>query len=103
MFKKLFSNLANDLVRMLLAAIKKFGMESVEYYHTNMFNSNAERLTFQTVQIKYVSNLLCDINKATGIDNLSGTFLKDGADIFTMPITQIAIYPSNSATFRKTI
>ena len=88
---------------MLPAAIKKFGLESVEYYHTNMFNSNAKRLTFQTFQIKYISNLLCDINKATGIDNLSGTFLKDGADIFTMPVTQIAIYPSNSATFRKTI
>ena len=56
-----------------------------------MFDSNPERVTFQTIQTKYISNLLqnCDINKAVGIDNLSGRFLKDGADILTMPTMHI--------------
>ena len=31
----------------------------------------------------------CDINKAAGIDDLSGRFLKDGADILTIPIIQL--------------
>ena len=56
-----------------------------------MFNLNPKKIHFQTIQSRYISDLLknCDINKATGIDELSGRFLKDGADILTMPITQI--------------
>ena len=54
-----------------------------------MFNLNPKRLTFQTIQTRYISDLLknCDINKAAGIDNLSSR--KDGIDILTMLITQI--------------
>ena len=56
-----------------------------------MFNFCPKKLTFQTIQTRYISDLLknCDINKAAGTDDLSGRFLKDGADILTMPITQI--------------
>ena len=91
MFKKLFSNLANDLVQQLPAAGNKFGNISVEDYYNDMFNLYPKKLTFQTIQIRYISDLLknCDINKAARIDYLSGRFLKDGADILTMPITQI--------------
>ena len=48
-----------------------------------MFNWNPKRLTFQIIQTKYISDFLknCDINKAAKINNLSGRFLKDGADI----------------------
>ena len=89
-FKKLFSNLANDLVQKLPAAAKKFGNKSAEDYY-NMFNLNPKKLTFQTIQTRYISDLIknCDINKAAGTDELSGRFLKDGADILTIPITQI--------------
>ena len=38
MFKKLFSNLANDLVQKLPAAANKFGNKSVEDYYNDMFN-----------------------------------------------------------------
>ena len=30
-----------------------------------------------------------ELNRAAGIDNLSGRFLKDGINVLTMPITQI--------------
>ena len=30
-----------------------------------------------------------EVNKAAGIDNISGRFLKDGADILAIPVTQI--------------
>ena len=47
-----------------------------------MFNLNPKRLTFQTIQTQILLRLKnCDINKATGIGNLSGRFLKDRADI----------------------
>ena len=89
MFKKSFSNLANDLIQKLPAAAKTFGNKSVEDYCNDMFKLNPKKLTFQTIQTRYISDLLknCDINKAAGIDDLSGNFLKDGADILTMPIT----------------
>ena len=90
MFKKIFSNLASSLVQKLPAAAKKFGNKSVEDYYKDMFNLNP-KLHFQTIQSRYIPDLLknCDINKAAGIDDLSGRFLKDGANILTMPITQI--------------
>ena len=91
MFKKLFSNLANDLVHKLPAVAKRFGNKSVEDYYNDMFNLNLKKLTFQTIQTRYISDLIKDwhINKAGGIDDLSGRFLKDGADILTISITQI--------------
>ena len=91
MFKKLFSNLANDLVQKLPTAPNKFGNKSVEDYYNDMFNFYPKKITFQAIQTKCISDLLknCDTNKAAGIDNLSGRFLKDGADILTMPITQV--------------
>ena len=54
-----------------------------------MFNLNPKKLTFQKIQTRYILDLIknCDINKAAGIDDLSGRFLKDGAGILTMPIT----------------
>ena len=91
MFKKLFSNLANDLVQKLPAAANKFGNKSAEDYYNDMFDFYPKKLTFQTIQTRYISDLLknCDTNKAAGIDDLSGRFLKDGADILTIPITQL--------------
>ena len=56
-----------------------------------MFNLYPKKLTFQTIQTRYISDLLknCDANKAAGIDDLSGWFLKDGGDTLTIPISQI--------------
>ena len=90
MFKKLFSNLANDLVQKLPAAAKKFGNKSVQDNYNGKFNLNPKK-TFQTIQTRYISDLSknCSINKAAGSDDLYGRFLKDGADILIMPITQI--------------
>ena len=91
MFKKLSSNLANDLVQKLPAADNKFGNKSAKDYCNNMFNFYPKKLTFQTIQTRYISDLLkhCGTNKAAGIDDLSGRFLKNDADILTIPITQL--------------
>ena len=91
MFKKLSSNLANDLVQKLPAADNKFGNKSVKDYYNNMFNFYPKKLTFQTIQTRYISDLSknCDTNKAAESDDLSDRFSKDGADILTTTITQI--------------
>ena len=56
-----------------------------------MFNLYPKKLTFQTIQTRHISDLLknCDANKAVGIDDLSGRFLKDGGNILTITISQI--------------
>ena len=91
MFKILFSNLANDLAQKLPMAANKFCNKSIEHYYNDIFNLYPKKLTFQTIQTRYISDLLknCDSNKAAGNDDLSGRFLKDGVDILTIPITQI--------------
>ena len=68
-----------------------------------MFNLNPKKLHFQIIQSRYISDLLknCDINKAARIDDLSGRFLKDGADILTMPITQICNLSIKFSRFPK--
>ena len=48
-FKKLFSDLANDLVQKLPAAAKNYDYKSVENYN-DIFNLNPKKLTFQTIQ-----------------------------------------------------
>ena len=58
MFKELFSNLANDLVQKLPVAANKFGNKSVEDYYNDMFNFHPKKLTFQTIQTRYISDLL---------------------------------------------
>ena len=50
-FKKLFSNLANDLVQMLPVAPKKFGNKSVEDCYNELFNLNPKKLKPDTSQI----------------------------------------------------
>ena len=71
------------------------------FYTVNMFNLNPKKLTLETIQTKkYISDLLknCNINKAGRIDNLSGRFLKDTADILNLLLTQIfnlSIKPSH--------
>ena len=103
MFKKLFSDLANDLVQKPPVAANKFGNKSVEDYYNDMFNLYPKKLTFQTIQTRYISDLLknCDTNKAAGIDDLSGRFLKDGADILTIAIIQLCNLSIKFSQFPK--
>ena len=56
-----------------------------------MFKLSHDKLNFQTVQSNTISNFvkLCNVNKAAGIDNVCSRFLKDGAKVLGIPITQI--------------
>ena len=87
LFKKFHSNIANDLVQKLSAAAKTFGIESVMVYCNNMFIFDNNRLTFQTVQQNSIQISLKHL--AAGIDNISGRFLKNGADVLAISIIQI--------------
>ena len=90
-FQKFYSNLASNLVNKFPAAVNKFGLHSVDVYYKNVLQLQENIFIFHTIESSPVLKLLknVEVNKAAGIDYISGRFLKDGADILATPVTQI--------------
>ena len=92
-FKSFYSTLASNLVKQLPPPKNRFDLKSVEKYYSS-FNFSENKLSFERVSpesvLKTLKNL--DTNKASGMDNISGKFLKDGAKILAVPISQIIIF-----------
>ena len=63
--------------------MNKFGRQSIEIYHKNLLHLHQNENSFQAIQSSSVSKLLknVEVNKADGIENISGRFLEDGVDI----------------------
>ena len=82
-FKEFFCNLAIDLVANLLPSSKIFGLDTVRSYYQDILGLLPSKFKFSNVTEDHVLQLLKDMNvdKATGLDNFSGKFLKDGANI----------------------
>ena len=88
--KTFFSNVANEI-------LSKFPLTSIIFSNviTRSFYSKCPLLTndfhFKTINENCIYEALKAINtfKAAGIDNLSGKFLKDGAKILSLLISQI--------------
>ena len=89
-FCSFFSNLAGNLLKKLPSPPRKFGLDSVKLYYQNLKFGNLN-LTLNPANPETVLKLLQSINasKAAGLDKLAGKFLKDGASILVIPITQI--------------
>ena len=90
-FKEFFCNLASDLVAKLPRPSNEFEISSVRNYYQNILDLLPSKLNFLNDTKDFVPKLLKDMNidKAAGIDNLSGKFLKDGANILAKPISKI--------------
>ena len=88
-FKKYYSSLAENLALKLPKPPNNFGIESVNNYYEK-YNLK-EKLILANIQLDKVFKILktFDETKASGIDDLSGIFLKDGAKLLTMPTTQL--------------
>ena len=56
-----------------------------------MLNLRQKKFTFQKFKSSSILKLLrnVEVNEAAGIDNISGRFSKDGADVLTILKTQI--------------
>ena len=78
-FKEFYCNLASDLVAKLPPPSNRFGITSVRKYYQDVLNLLPCKFKFSFVTEDLVLKLLKDMNidKAAGIDNLSGKFLKD--------------------------
>ena len=60
-------------------------------YYKRFLNTENQKFTFSPTSEDEILKLLTDTNpeKAAGIDNLSGRFLKDGAVVLTLPISKL--------------
>ena len=77
-FKEFFSNLARNLIEKLPTGPNKFDINSVREFYKPL-NLEENPFHFTKVSENTISDFLKELktNKATGIDNLSGRFLKD--------------------------
>ena len=90
-FKNFYANLALNLVNKLPHASNKFDLHSVLAYYKRFLNTENQKLTFSPTLEDGISKLITDTNpeKAAGIDNLSGRFLKDSAVVIALPISKL--------------
>ena len=88
-FKKWYEKLVQLLVYQLPPAPNKFNMEATKAFYDRMNISNTFKL--EEVGQEIIQNLRkkTNINKAPGIDKLTGISIKDGADILAGLLTQI--------------
>ena len=86
-----FDTLADNLVANLRTTSLRFGLTSVGQYYEKILKLPNSKFKFNFVSKGTVLKLLKDLdeNKAAGLDNLPGKFLKDGATVLAKPISQI--------------
>ena len=89
-FKSFLSNLAQNLVSKLPPSLNAFTESEVASYYDDIKFKDLN-FEFSETSPEKILNILKGLNpsKAAGIDNLSGKFLKDGADILARPISQL--------------
>jgi hypothetical protein len=99
-FKSFFSNLAENLLIKLPKPSNRFGLDSVVSYYQNR-NIGTKVFSFDNVTTEVVMKILNNTktNKAPGLDNISGIFLKDGAEILCEPITKLCNLSISSCSF----
>ena len=90
-FKEFYCNLAGDLLKKLPPPSNKFGVTSVRNFYQTILDQLPFKFKFSNLTEDLVFKLLNNMNpeKAAGIDNLSGKFLKDRASILAKPISKI--------------
>ena len=94
------NDLAHSLVDKLPASPKIFTMETTKEYYDEFDIQNS--LNLEMVDSSIISDLLSktNISKAAGIDKLSGTFIKDGAESIANHFTKIINLSIESSLFQ---
>ena len=90
-FKEYFCNQASHLIAKLPPPFNDFGISSLRNYYQYTLDLLPNKFSFSNVTEDFVLKLLKDmhIDKAGGINNLSGKFLKEEATILAKPISRI--------------
>ena len=92
-------NIENIFINRLFPNTKPItiGVEYKPPNQTRFLEQIIAEFTFHSIESSSVLKLLknVEVNKAAGMDNISGRFLKDGADILAIPVTQICNLSNN--------
>ena len=90
-FKNFYANVALNLVNKLLHVPNKFDLYSVLAYYKRFLNIENRKFTFLPTSENEILKLLADTNpeKAVGLGNLCGRFLKDGTVVVALPISKL--------------
>ena len=101
-FKDYFSGLAENLVANLPKAPKIYDTTSSKSYYSKL-NVNQDSFSFTNCSNDQIETILQNLNitKAAGIDNLNSRFLKDGANILSIPLKQICNLSLRLSIFPK--
>ena len=97
-FKDYYSKLAGKLLKKFPKLPKKFTLNTVFQHYKCIIQTDSFNLA--TVSENIILNILkiTNISKVVGLDNLSGRFFKDGAEVLAKPITDLC---NLSITSRK--
>ena len=82
-FKNYYSTLADNLLKKLPTSPYKYTFNYIIQYYGNFIQTDAFHLTYATeINIEKILRST-NVRKATGIDDLSGRFLKDGSKVLS--------------------
>ena len=98
-FKDYYSNLAGKLLKKLPKPQNKFTLNTVFQHYKGIIQIYSFNLA--TFSENTFLNISKNTNgsKAAGLDNLSGRFLKDGAEVLAKPITDLCNLSITSGKF----
>ena len=98
-FKDYYCNLAGNLLKKLLKPPNKFTLNTVFQHYKGIIQSDSFNLA--TVSENTILTILKNtkVSKAAGLNSLSGRFLKDGAKVLAIPITDICNLSITSGKF----
>ena len=101
-FKSFFPNLAQNLLSKLPPSPNVFTESKVASYYDDI-KFNDLNFEFSETSPEKILNILKDLNpsKAAGVDDLSGKFLKDGADILARPISLLCNLSTKLSSFPR--
>ena len=88
-FESFYSNLAGNLLAKLPKLLNRYTIKFISDYYKKL--SLSENLKLDATTEGYLFNILknVEVTKAAGIDQISGKFLKDGAQILAKPISEL--------------
>ena len=95
LFKDFQSDLAGNLVRILLVALNKFN----EYYMN--IEKSCHNFKLCNATAKTIKRILSCLNasKATGLERIPSKFLKDGAQILPLPLCNLVNFLIKQSLF----
>ena len=98
--KTFYSELAGNLVKMLLKPPLKFNTDKTMTFYKKL-NPNIGKFELVCITGETIKKLLCclDVSKAPGIDEISPRFLKDGTEVLTKPLCDIISLSIKLSTF----